>query len=182
MALTQRLRGLFAWRRWRPDRWTLLLVAAIVYLWFRPPAWVSKDEERRAVPDVEIHLLDGRTVRLHELRGKVVVVNFWATWCPYCRHEMPAMAVFYRDYRQRGFELLALSEDQDAAEVARFMAREAYPFPAALADASTGTAFGAVSRLPTSFVIDRQGRLRYRISGQLHYPRLKALVEPLLAE
>jgi cytochrome c biogenesis protein CcmG, thiol:disulfide interchange protein DsbE len=180
MTSSRRFRNLLAWRNWRLDPWTVLLVVAIVYLWFRPPAWVS--EEQKQIPNITIGLLDGRVLRLEQLRGEVVVVNFWATWCPYCRHEMPAMADFYRDYHQRGFEILALSQDQDQAAAARFMSHEAYPFPAAMADASSNTAFGEVKRLPTSFIIDKQGRLRYKISGQLHYARLKTLVEPLLDE
>lgn len=180
---TPRAHGARAWisrRKWRPDAWTLLLIGAIVYLWFRPPAWVS--EEHRQVPNVQVNLLDGHVVRLEALRGKVVLVNFWATWCPYCRHEMPAMDEFYRDYRDKGFEILALSQDEDAAEVRRFMAKEGYRFPAAMADASSARAFGSASRLPTSFVIDKHGVVCHKISGQVHYARLKGLVEPLLAE
>ena len=178
--LVKRLRAFFTAKKWRPDVWTLLLVCAIVYVWFRPPAWVS-DLEKPA-PALQIQLLDGRKVSLEQLRGKVVVVNFWATWCPYCRHEMPAMEAFYGDYRDQGFEILALSQDDDAAKVAEFMARENYHFPVAMADASSAAALGGVSRLPTSFVVDKRGVVRHKISGQVHYARLKALVEPLLAE
>ncbi|MBZ0106229.1 MAG: TlpA family protein disulfide reductase [Sulfuricella denitrificans] len=166
--------------KWRPDIWTLVLLGAIVYVWFRPPAWVSDLEQ--SAPALQVRLLDGRMVSMEQLRGKVVLVNFWATWCPYCRHEMPAMEAFYADYRGRGFEILALSQDDDASAVMDFMTREGYHFPVAMADASIGPALGGVSRLPTSFVIDRSGVVRHRISGQVHYARLKGLIEPLLAE
>jgi peroxiredoxin len=92
------------------------------------------------------------------------------------------MEEFYTDYRDRGFEILALSQDDAAATVAEFMAKEGYRFPVAMADASSGSAFGGVSRLPTSFVIDKRGVVRHKISGQVHYARLKGLIEPLLAE
>ncbi|PWB50630.1 MAG: hypothetical protein C3F18_09430 [Nitrosomonadales bacterium] len=180
MQILRSLRGFFTARKWRPDIWTLLLLCAIVYVWFRPPAWVS--DLAQAAPALQVRLLDGRVVKLEQLRGKVVLVNFWATWCPYCRHEMPAMEAFYRDYRGQGFEILALSQDDAAAAVVDFMARESYHFPAAMADAASSAAFGGVSRLPTSFVIDKQGKVRHKISGQVHYARLKGLVEPLLAE
>lgn len=180
MTILRRLRGWFAGTKWRPGVWALLLAGAVVYLWFRPPAWVS--EERRQAPDIAVALTDGRTLALDQLRGKVVLVNFWATWCPYCRHEMPALDAFYRDYRGHGFEILALSEDDDPAAARRFMQREAYAFPAGAADAASMAAFGGVRRLPTSLLIDKRGNVRYRISGQVYYGRLKALVEPLLAE
>lgn len=180
MVLPQRLRELFAWKKWRPDVWTILLIAAIAYVWFRPPAWVS--EENRALPKLQVTLLDGSGLNLEQLRGKVVLVNFWATWCPYCRHEMPAMESFYHDYKTKGFEIIALSQDEDAAKVAAFMSGEAYHFPVALQPAGASAVFGGVSRLPTSFLIDKQGRVRKKISGQVHYARLKDLVEPLLAE
>ncbi|MDD5330351.1 MAG: TlpA disulfide reductase family protein [Sulfuricella sp.] len=173
-----------AWQRWgarlKPDWITLILLGLIVYVWFRPPAWVSDDG--RAAPTLEATLLDGRPVRLEQWRGKVVLVNFWATWCPYCRHEMPAMERFYRDYRAQGFEILALSQDDAPEPVRQFMAKEGYHFPAAMAGAGQAAALGGVSRLPTSFLIDRQGRVRYKISGQVHYARLESLVKPLLAE
>jgi Thiol-disulfide isomerase and thioredoxins len=75
-----------------PSPVTLLLLGLIVYVWFRPPAWVS--DEQRPVPNVQMMLTDGRVVSMESLRGKVVLVNFWATWCPYCRHEMPDMQAF----------------------------------------------------------------------------------------
>ena len=167
-------------KKYRPDWLTLVLLGLIVYAWFRPPAWVS--DENRAVPEVKVALLDGRQTSLEQLRGKVVLVNFWATWCPYCRHEMPNMERFYRDYRAQGFEILALSQDDAPEPVRQFMAKEGYHFPVAMAEARHAVAFGGVSRLPTSFIVDKQGRVRHKISGQVHYARLESLVAPLLAE
>jgi peroxiredoxin len=158
---------------------TWILVALIVYVWFRPPAWVT--DENRPAPPVRATLLDGRQVSLADLRGKVVLVNFWATWCPYCRHEMPSMESFYRDYRSRGFEILALSIDDDPATVRSFMAQEGYSFPVAMSNGA-GQLFGGVTKVPTSYVIDKRGHVRKVVSGQVHYGRMKDLVEPLLKE
>lgn len=167
-------------KKYRPDWLTLVLLGLIVYAWFRPPAWVS--DENRVAPVMQVTLLDGRPISLEQLRGKVVLVNFWATWCPYCRHEMPAMERFYRDYRAQGFEILALSQDDAPEPVRQFMAKEGYHFPVAMAEARHAVAFGGVSRLPTSFIVDKQGRVRHKISGQVHYARLEGLVKPLLDE
>jgi thiol-disulfide isomerase/thioredoxin len=156
----------------------LLLIALIGYMWFRPPAWVQDMDE--PLPPVAFSTLDGRVGSLDNLRGKVVLVNFWATWCPYCRHEMPAMQEFYRDYEKKGFEIIAFSTDDEAGKVRDFLRENGYTFPAAMAGDDQRRAFGDVSQLPTSFIIDRDGKLRYKIHGQVHYGRLEGLVEPLL--
>lgn len=158
----------------------LLLIGLIAYLWFRPPAWVQ-DVSGEPAP-VTYTTLDGRSQTLDDLRGKVVLVNFWATWCPYCRHEMPAMERFWRDYHARGFEIIAFSVDDDPAKVVAFMQENGYSFPAAMADVAIQQAFGGVTRLPTSYLLDRNGKLRHKVHGQVHYARLEALVEPLLRE
>lgn len=158
-------------KKFIPSPVTLVLLGLIAYLWFRPPAWVSDLDQ--PVPDVP---------ELAALRGQVVLVNFWATWCPYCRHEMPAMEDYYRANKGRGFEIVAYSTDKTQQEVDAFMAKEGYTFPAPLAPPGVETAFGGVDRLPTSFVIDRQGRIRHKVSGQLHAGRLEDLIGPLLAE
>jgi thiol-disulfide isomerase/thioredoxin len=158
-------------KKFIPSPVTLVLLGLIAYLWFRPPAWVSElDQPAPDLPD------------LAALRGQVVLVNFWATWCPYCRHEMPAMEAYYREHKARGFEIVAYSLDKTQQEVDVFMRQEGYTFPAPLASPGVDAAFGGVSRLPTSFVIDRQGRIRHKVSGQVHKGRLEDLINPLLAE
>lgn len=163
-----------------PSPVTLLLLGLIVYVWFRPPAWVS--DENRAAQDIQVTLTDGRTLQLSQLRGKVVLVNFWATWCPYCRHEMPEMQSFYRDWHSRGFEILALSIEDDPALVANFMKQAGYTFPAGIASAEAQQAFGGVSSVPKSFIVDKRGVIRQKISGQVYYARLEGLVAPLLRD
>ena len=167
-------------RKRRPDWLSLVLIGLIVYLWFRPPATVARLDQ--PVANAGVSLLSGQTVNLHALRGKVVLVNFWATWCPYCRHEMPAMQAFYQDHHDQGFDILALSSGEDAATVRQFMVKEGYTFPAGLATAEVANAFGRPTSVPTSFIIDRQGHLRHKITGQVHYARLQELAEPLLRE
>jgi thiol-disulfide isomerase/thioredoxin len=162
-------------KKLKPSPVTLILLGLLVYLWFRPPAWVT--EQYKPAPEVPIQA--GKY--LSNLRGKVLLVNFWGTWCPYCRHEMPAMEAFYQANRARGFEIVAYSLDKTQAEVDAFMRAEGYTFAAPLADAMVLRAFGGVDRVPLSFVIDRDGVIRQRIAGQVHSARLENLIEPLLA-
>ena len=158
---------------------TLVLIGLVAFMWFRPPAWVSDMNE--PPPHLSFTTLDGRMGTLESLRGKVVLVNFWATWCPYSRHEMPAMQAFYNDYQAKGFEILAFSVDDEPSKVESYLREQGYTFPALMANAEQSHAFGDVSRLPTSFIIDRNGRIRHKISGQVHYGRLQNLIEPLLS-
>lgn len=157
-------------KKLQPSPVTAILIGLVVYLWFRPPALV--DDLSWPAPG---------TPELANLKGKVVLVNFWATWCPYCRHEMPAMEAFYRAHRSEGFEIVAYSLDKSQVEVNGFMKSEAYSFPAPLAGPAITEAFGGVNRLPTSFVVDRQGMVRHRVAGQVHAGRLESLIIPLLA-
>ena len=169
------------WRKTlTPAPSTLILLGLIVYFWFRPPAWIS--DEHRPVANVAVRLSSGQILQLAALRGQVVVVSFWATWCPYCRHELPSIQSFYSDWHNKGVQVLALSIEDDPAIVARFMRQNSYTFPAALADAAVQQAFGGITRVPVSFIIDKRGAIRYKISGQVYYGRLSSLVNPLTKE
>ena len=162
-------------KKLKPSPVTLILLGLIAYLWLRPPAWVT--EQSQPAPEVPVQA--GKL--MSDLHGKVVLVNFWGTWCPYCRHEMPAMQAFYLANQSRGFEIVAYSLDKTQAEVDEFMRAQGYSFPAPLAGATIVRAFGGVDRVPLSFVIDRDGMIRQRIAGQVHGGRLQSLIEPLLA-
>lgn len=91
------------------------------------------------------------------------------------------MQRFYRDYQARGVEIIAFSIEDDPAVVAQFMREEGYTFAAALADTQVQQAFGPISQVPVSMIIDRDGRLRHKIKGQVYYGRLEDLIGPLLA-
>jgi cytochrome c biogenesis protein CcmG, thiol:disulfide interchange protein DsbE len=162
-------------KKLQPSPVTAILVGLIIYLWFRPPAFVDE----LAQPAPAVPTVPGQT--LADLRGKVVLVNFWASWCPYCRHEMPAMEAFYRENRARGFEIVAYSLDKTQAEADDYLRKEGYTFPAPLISQAVAEAFGGVNRVPLSFVIDRAGVIRHKVAGQVHGGRLADLIIPLLA-
>ncbi len=161
-----------------PSPLTLILLGLIAYLWFRPPAEVN--DETRATPPWGVTLPDGRSFTRDDFRGKVVLVNFWATWCPYCRKEKPVIDDFWHDYRYRNFEVLSISVSDSPQAIEAWMRDKGYAFMAAPTNASVTAAFGQVSTLPTSFILDADGSIRHKVAGQLHYPRLESLVVPLL--
>jgi peroxiredoxin len=132
--------------------------------------------------DFAVTLMQGDTLKLREQRGKAVMVNFWATWCPPCREEMPAMERLYRRHQARGFVLLAVSVDTDAALVKPFLTLHKLTFPVALdAKMELANAYG-VRALPASFLIDRDGNLAALALGPRAWDNkaAHALVERLL--
>lgn len=169
------------WKRFlRNHGITLVLLAAFAWFWFRPPATVT--DENRVAPAWAVQASDGRALGSELFRGKVVLVNYWATWCPYCLKEMPVIEEFWQAHRARGFEVLAVSVDDPPERVAQYMKEHGYAFPAAPMDPSVYAALGRADSIPTSFVIDRAGVIRHKIDGQVHYPRLEKLILPLLEE
>lgn len=114
-------------------------------------------------PALVVQQLDGQTFDLARERGKVVIVNFWATWCSPCRAEMPLLDSFYQRYRARGLVLIGVSVDdaQDRAEVVRVMQRRSYP--AALAASAKTNGFGPPLAVPMTWIVDRTGTVRARL-------------------
>jgi peroxiredoxin len=134
-------------------------------------------------PNFQLRDLSGNIVALSQLRGKVVLVNFWATWCGPCRVEMPAMEQLYRAFSRREFEILAVSTDPQGAAVTRpFQQEIGLTFPI-LHDAEfrVGLTYGART-LPMSFVVDRHGIVRQKIPGARDWtaPEAKELIQTLM--
>ena len=114
-------------------------------------------------PALVVPRLDGGVFDLAALRGKVVIINFWATWCSPCRAEMPQLDAFYKRYRARGLELLGVSVDdaQDRDAVVRIM--KSFSYPAAIAAAAKVNDFGPPPAVPVTWVIDPAGIVRARL-------------------
>jgi thiol-disulfide isomerase/thioredoxin len=133
-------------------------------------------------PALIVTQLDGQEFDLARVRGKVVVVNYWASWCSPCRAEMPALDKFYQRHRGQGLVLLGLSVDEarDRAAVADIMRK--FSYPAALAADAKANGFGSALAVPMTFVIDASGVVRARlVSGTaVTEQSLEQLVLPLL--
>jgi len=117
--------------------------------------------------DFTIRDLDGRTISLASLRGKVTLVNFWATWCGPCRAEIPDLVALQQKYRDQ-LQILGISEDEASPEtVKQFAAKFNVNYPVAMVTPELEKLFGNVSALPTTFVIDREGRVVQKHVGML---------------
>jgi peroxiredoxin len=123
----------------------------------------------KAAEDFTLRTPHGGTFRLSEHRGKVVMVNFWATWCPPCLEEMPAMERLYRQHRAAGFTLVAVSVDADPAKVTPFLTSHRLTFPVALDPRMDLANSYAVRALPSSFIVDGAGNLAALAIGPRHW-------------
>jgi len=121
-------------------------------------AKLAADDQRRQQADFTLTDLEGTSWTLKELRGKVVLVNFWATWCPPCRKEMPDLEALYTRFKDRGFVILGIS-DEDAAKVKPFVSEHNITYPILLDPGRKVNELFQVEGIPKSFVYDRDGRL-----------------------
>ncbi len=118
-------------------------------------------------PDFTLHAMSGPNLRLKEQRGRVVMVNFWATWCGPCRQEMPQLNRLYEKYRSSGFVLLGVNVDDDAGKAAEVAAKLGVTFPVLLDTDKTVSKLYDVSTMPSTVIIDRDGKVRYVHRGYL---------------
>jgi len=140
--------------------------------------------ERPQAPQATFVSLAGETITTGGLRGKVVLVNFWATDCVTCVKEMPDMVRTYNRYRDRGFEFIAVAMKHDPPHyVVKYAETNRLPFTVALDPlGELAQAFGNVKLTPTTFVIDRHGNVVLKITGEADFARLNALLEEKLKE
>jgi len=132
-----------------------------------PPIPAALRGERLDQPaiDFELTTLEGQPLRLSELKGKVVLVNFWATWCPPCVEELPSLQRLYGRLKGEGFELLAVSEDEGADEVRAFFKGQLPDFPILMDEGQGVTRSYGTFKFPETWVVDREGRLRALFVG-----------------
>ncbi|HVS76560.1 MAG TPA: TlpA disulfide reductase family protein [Steroidobacteraceae bacterium] len=145
--------------------WRLVLAAPLIAA--APPALVAAQPAvGQPAPALMVPELDGHEFDLARLRGKVVLVNVWATWCSPCRSEMPTLDAFYRRYHSRGLDLLGLSIDEapDAARVRQVMRQ--FSYPGALASAARVNGFGVPIAVPVTYVIDAKGVIRAQLQAE----------------
>jgi peroxiredoxin len=132
------------------------------------PRWSLKD-------------LDGKTVNFSDFKGKVVILDFWATWCGPCRAEIPGFIALQKQYEKQGLVVVGLSVDEDGANVVKpFVQKLGMNYPVVLADEKTREAFGAIEAVPTTFLIDREGRIVKEHMGFADKDEFENEIKPLL--
>jgi cytochrome c biogenesis protein CcmG/thiol:disulfide interchange protein DsbE len=164
------------------NRWLkigLLVVTAVVVTQLliqraAPPNASGDQAPPLALPD-----LNGGHLDLAKLRGKVVAVNFWATWCSPCRDEIPELAQFWTEQRGRCFEMIGVAEESAREDVAK-VAAASIPYPVVLDERAEAAGSWGVQGYPMTYVVDPQGNVRHVFTGGISRQQLESAVKPLL--
>lgn len=180
------MRSAAGWRRW--VTWQNAVMLAIA-LWAAPRLLphigaligVRTAEARR--PSISVVTRDGRVITSDSLKGRVVLVNVWATWCAPCRVEMPALQQIADQWAGDSLVVLGLSVDRGPAdEVDRFLADRGITYPVAIVNDGTIAQMGGVRGYPTSFLLDREGVVRHAVMGPIGVVTLRPAIWRLLRE
>ncbi|MCS7011870.1 MAG: TlpA family protein disulfide reductase [Anaerolineales bacterium] len=132
-------------------------------------------------PDLSLKDLEGNLVSLSDYRGKVVLVNHWATWCPPCRAEMPDLEAYYQKYAGKNFVLIGIEAGDSLEEVRRFVSEQQISYPIWLDTEMIALAKFRTNSLPSSFLIDSKGMMRAMWIGMVNRATLETYVTPLLS-
>lgn len=157
-----------------------VMVVAAVLAMMALLLFVLNDKPR--APELVLTTLDGKPLSLNSLRGKVVLVNFWATSCPGCVREMPQLAATHEKFQARGLVVVAVAMSYDAPEYVRnFTRQHRLPFVVALdVNGEAAKGFNQVKLTPTTFLIDRNGHIIQQTIGELDFPKLYSLLDQQL--
>ncbi len=163
-----------------------LIVVAALFLAFAPESvWqgggVSPASERKAGDDITLPDINGGRWSLAEQRGRVVLVNYWATWCPPCRAETPGLVRLANEYTAKGLEVVGISLDEDLTAVREFMAEYRISYPILLPSGTSNLTM-MIESIPVTLLYDRRGRVAKRYVGAVSETTLRRDVEQLLAE
>ncbi len=168
-----------------------VLLAVAVYFGIRSTSQTIQEqggisaipvEVNFVAPDIKLTDLNGNPVAFSDYRGKVILYNAWATWCPPCKEEMPVLQAFYDDYRDQGLVIIAIEDGEPVDEVAQFVSDHRLTFPVWPDLKWVATETFKIDSLPTSYVIDRHGNARLTWRGAITRDLLEKYITPLLKE
>jgi cytochrome c biogenesis protein CcmG/thiol:disulfide interchange protein DsbE len=132
-------------------------------------------------PDFTLPAVDGSMVSMSDYKGKVVLVDFWATWCPPCQEMIPILSKLHKRYSKEGLVILGVSLDRDGlGELGTFVHENMIQYKVVMGDNRISNAFGGVSSIPTLYIVDREGRLVRKLTGYHTYGQLEEQVKKYL--
>jgi len=136
--------------------------------------------EMTKAPDFSLKDIADKTINLSDYKGKIVILNFWATWCPPCKAEIPDFVRFYKAYREKGIEIIGIAVGSQKDEVLRMVEKYGINYPVCMSDGDVEKLYGGIRFVPATFIIDRTGTNHPTRPGALSEAELIKMVEPFL--
>ena len=155
-----------------------VLLAGMIFLMFASTGYGGVNEK---MPEFELpSALGGKAVKSKDFSGKVLLVTFFATWCPPCRQEVPTLIQLQNDYESKGFSVIGLSVDKKKKVVVKMIKKEKINYPILMAKSKTGKDFGGIVGIPVSFLVNKQGIIVKRYTGYIQKSLLEKDIKDIL--
>ena len=148
-----------------PGVFTLAVVAAVLACAVFIAMSTGDPSVGKPAPDFQTKTADGKPFRLSDLKGKVVLINFWATWCGPCAKEIPELVALQQKYAARGFTVVGVSEDKNPKDAADFAVATKMNYPVVMQTDTAKSAYGGIPALPTTFILDKNGNIVFVQEG-----------------
>jgi cytochrome c biogenesis protein CcmG, thiol:disulfide interchange protein DsbE len=158
-----------------------LLAAVYLGTHRRPRAVTAAGRDRQApAPRLKLVDLNGRAIDTASYDGRVVLINFWAAWCTPCAEEIPHIVALQEKYGSQGFQTIGISMDDKEAALREFYQKYKMNYPVIIGNQNVAQEYGGILGLPTSFLVGRDGRIRFKTSGLADFPKLEQEIVALL--
>ena len=160
---------------------TLFILAVLSIAVFFAANPSSAAEPKPAAPNWQLRDINGKLVSLADFKGKIVILDFWATWCPPCRQEIPGFVALQRKYQDKGLVIIGVSLDQQGPSVVKpFMRELGMNYPVVMGNPKIVGDYGFITAIPTTFVIDRRGNVVTAYEGFTDQATFESVIGPLL--